>query len=53
MMLSVSELARLSGISGTIAYRLVQERQLPSCRIGRCVRFKKEDVGCYLEFCRS
>ena len=53
MMLSVSELARLSGISGTIAYRLVQERQLPSCRIGRCVRFTKEDVGCYLESCRS
>lgn len=53
MKLTVSELARLLGIFGALAYRLVQERQLPNYRIGWCVRDKKEGGGRYLESCKS
>jgi excisionase family DNA binding protein len=53
MMLTVSELARLLGVPGALTYRLVHECQLPNYRIGRCVQVKKEDVGSYLESCKS
>jgi hypothetical protein len=53
MILTVSELARLLGISGALAYGLGQERQLPNYGIGWCVRDKKEGGGSYLESCKS
>jgi excisionase family DNA binding protein len=51
-MLSVNELAQALGISRALAYRLVQERRIPSYRIGRCVRVRKQDVARYLESCK-
>jgi hypothetical protein len=41
MMLTVSALARLLGISGALAYGLGQERQLPNYGIGWYVRERK------------
>lgn len=38
LLLTVEEAARCLGIGKTLAWRLVQEGQLPSVRLGRCVR---------------
>ncbi len=48
-MLTVEDLARELRISRALAYRLIQQREIPSYRIGRCVRVKERDVMRYLE----
>ncbi len=52
-MLTVDELARELNVSRAFAYRLIQQREIPSYRIGRCVRVKERDVARYLEGCKA
>ena len=47
--LTIEDLARELRISRALAYRLIQQREIPSYRIGRCVRVKDRDVARYLE----
>ncbi len=46
---SPGELAAFLGISRTSAYKLLQTGEIPSCRIGRLRRVRKQDVDAYLE----
>lgn len=49
LLLTVEEAARYLGIGRTLAWRLVQERQLPSVRVGRCVRVPVRDLEAWVE----
>jgi len=49
LLLTVEEAARYLGIGRTLAWRLVQERQLPSVRVGRCVRVPLRDLEAWVE----
>lgn len=47
-LLTIEEVARILRISKTSAYRLVERRELPFCRVGRSLRFSREDLEAYL-----
>jgi excisionase family DNA binding protein len=47
-MLTVTEAAKLLGVSASSVRRLQQERRLPFFKVGRCVRFAKRDLAAYL-----
>ena len=49
LLMTVEEAARYLGIGRTLAWRLVQERQLPSVRVGRCVRVPVRDLETWVE----
>jgi excisionase family DNA binding protein len=49
LLLTVEEAARRLGIGRTLAWRLVQERELPSVRVGRCVRVPLRDLEAWVE----
>lgn len=49
LLLTVEEAARYLGIGRTLAWRLIQERELPSLRIGRCVRVPLRDLEAWVE----
>ena len=49
LLLTVEEAARYLGIGRTLAWRLVQERRLPSVRVGRCVRVPVRDLEAWVE----
>ncbi len=44
LLLTVEETAQRLGIGKTLAWRLVQEGQLPSVRLGRCVRVPRREL---------
>ncbi len=52
-MLTVEDLARELKVARAFAYHLIQNREIPSYRIGRCVRVKERDVARYLEGCKA
>lgn len=47
-MLSVAEAAHFLGISAPTMRRLQQERRIPFFKVGRCVRFARNDLAAYL-----
>lgn len=49
MLLTVEEAAQLLGIGRTLAWRLVQERELPSVRLGRCVRVPRHELEVWIQ----
>lgn len=48
-MLTVAEIAAELRVSKMTVYRLVNERQLPSVRVGRSVRVRRSDLDAYLD----
>ncbi len=44
-MLKASELAKLFSVSERTIYELAQRGEIPSVRIGRCVRFSLDQVA--------
>jgi excisionase family DNA binding protein len=46
--LTVSEVAAALRVSNMTVYRLVSAGDLPSVRVGRCVRLRADDVDQYL-----
>ena len=51
-LLTIDEVAEFLRISKTSVYRLVERRDLPFCRVGRTLRFRREDLEAYLRACR-
>ncbi len=49
---TVAELQEYLSLSRALAYRLIQTREIPSYKIGRCVRVRRADVEAYLDTCR-
>ena len=47
-LLTLDEVAALLRVSKTSVYRLTERRELPFCRVGRSLRFTREDVDAYL-----
>ena len=47
-LLTIEEMADILRLSKTSVYRLVQRRELPFCRVGRNLRFSREDLEAYL-----
>lgn len=47
-LLTVAETAKLLGVSVSGVRRLQQERRIPFFKVGRCVRFAKNDIAAYL-----
>lgn len=45
--LNPTELAEYFGVSLKTVYRLMENRKISFYKIGRCVRFRKEDVEKY------
>jgi len=52
-LLSVKDLARILNCGRTMAWALVNTRQIPSIRIGRLVRISPEDLDAYIRKNRS
>lgn len=50
--LNVKEASRLLGYKPSYLYKLVMWRRLPHYKVGRGVRFKREDLINYLTECR-
>ena len=48
-LLTLQEVAAFLHLSKTSVYRLVERRELPFCRVGRNLRFTREDLEAYLE----
>lgn len=48
-LLEYREAARFLGISVSHLQRLVQRREMPHHKIGRCVRFSEDDLRAFLE----
>ena len=51
-LMSPAELQAQLGCGRTKVYELLQMGEIPSYRIGRLVRVRKEDVELFLERCR-
>jgi excisionase family DNA binding protein len=49
LLLTVEEAARWLGIGRTLAWRLVQAGQLPSVRLGRCVRVPRRALEVWVQ----
>jgi len=49
LVLTVEEAAQLLGIGRTLAWRLVQEGELPSVRLGRCVRVPRRELEAWVQ----
>ncbi len=47
-LLTLDEVAALLRVSKTSVYRLVERRELPFCRVGRSLRFTRQDLDAYL-----
>lgn len=48
VLLTIDEVAAVLRVSKTSVYRLVERRLLPFCRVGRSLRFTREDIETYL-----
>ena len=49
LLLTVEETAERLGIGRTLAWRLVHEGQLPSVRLGRCVRVPRRELEAWVQ----
>lgn len=49
LLLTVEEAAQRLGIGRTLAWRLVQAGQLPSVRLGRCVRVPRRELEVWVQ----
>ncbi len=49
LVLTVEEAAQLLDIGRTLAWRLVQEGELPSVRLGRCVRVPRRELETWVQ----
>jgi putative molybdopterin biosynthesis protein len=47
-MLKPDEVAEMLGVAKITIYRLIDKRQLPVYRVGRRLRFRKEEIEDYL-----
>lgn len=47
-LLTIEDVAGILRLSKTSVYRLVERRELPFCRVGRNLRFTREDLETYL-----
>jgi len=47
-LLTLEEVAQVLRVSKTSVYRIVERRELLCCRVGRNLRFTREDVAAYL-----
>ncbi len=50
-LLNAPAVAKLLSISRAQIYELVYQRKIRSVRIGRLVRFRKQDVDAYIQYC--
>lgn len=48
-LLKPAEVAEILNISKQQVYKLVQERKIPSVRIGKSVRVKRQDLDTYIK----
>lgn len=46
--ISVEEAAVLLGIGRGLAYQLVQEKKLPSFRLGRCIKISRQHLEAWI-----
>lgn len=53
LLLRPEEAARLLGIGRSTVYELIATKQLPSIRIGRAIRVRREDVLEWIERTRG
>ncbi len=51
-LLRIEELAELLGVSVRHLRRLVQERRIPSLKVGHYVMFDRSEIAAWLEECR-
>lgn len=51
-LLRMEELAELLGVSVRHLRRLVQERRIPSLKVGHYVMFDRSEIAAWLEECR-
>lgn len=49
ILLTVEETAQKLGIGRTLAWKLVQQGNLPSVRLGRCVRVPREELEAWVK----
>ena len=47
-LLRIEDVAERLNVSRSMAWKLTNDRVLPSIRIGRCVRFRPEDIDRYI-----
>jgi excisionase family DNA binding protein len=48
-LLDLADIARITGTSERFARRLIQERRLPTVKVGRYVRVRSSDLDAYLD----
>ena len=48
LLLEVSEVARQLGIGRTMAYQLVARQEIPTVRIGRCIRVPRDELRAWI-----
>ena len=47
-LLRASEVARMLNVSRSMIYRLIEQGELPTVRVGHALRFRSEDVHEYI-----
>jgi len=52
-LLKASDIAKTLNISKAMAYRLIQQREIPAVRINHAVRVRRSDLDAYIERCRD
>ena len=50
--LSTSAAAKRIGVTPRTVYRFVDDGQLPAFRLGRVIRFRRDDIDAYINECR-
>ena len=50
-LLKAADVARILNISKAMAYRLIQQREIPVVRISHAVRVKPSDLETYIKRC--
>lgn len=48
-LMTVSDVAEILAVSKSMVYKLVEEREIPFVKIGKILRFKREDVEAWIE----
>jgi len=52
-LLKATDIARILGISRALAYRLLQQREIPVIKFNRTVRVRSADLQDFIEKCRQ
>ena len=48
-LMTVSDLAKYLAVSKSMIYKLVEEEEIPYIKIGKSLRFKREDIETWIE----